>query len=484
MDAASASENQDFEAVIGLEVHVQLRTRTKMFCGCPSAFGGEPNTRVCEVCLGYPGALPVTNPEAVEQAVRLARALGARVHGESAFARKSYFYPDQPKGYQITQHQRPLATGGRLPSGEHVPGDDEGVPLRRLHLEEDAGKLIRGEGDVRIDFDRSGVPLVEIVTEPVLGSPEEAEACLRALHRLLLFTATSDAQLEEGSLRCDANVSLRRRGTNILGTRCEVKNLNSFRHVARALRHEIDRQAAILRRGDSVRHETRSFDPRGGVTRALRGKEGAPDYRYFPEPDLPPIVLSEDVVRRLEASLPELPRTRRERLVREHGLPVEEADVLVSSPELADYFDSALDATSETDPRTLGHWVRNEVLRSWPDVPTPRHLARLLDLVAACEISATAAKEVYDALLESGDDDGPRAVAERLELLLVHDDDALLPWIGEVLAEHPDEVERYREGKKALLGFFVGGVMRASGGAADPERVRRLLVERLERDAP
>ncbi len=344
--------------VIGLEVHIQLRTSTKMFCRCPNRFGAAPNTLICPVCLGYPGTLPVLNRRAVELAARLALALGADVRPRSAFARKSYFYPDLPKGYQITQHDEPLATGGTLPLAD----PRRSVRLRRLHLEEDAGRLLDGPdaGSVRIDFNRCGVPLVEVVTEPDLAGPEDAREALTSLHRLLLYTGVADANLEEGGLRCDANVSLPA-ADGTAGPRVEIKNLNSFRHLGRALAAEIERQRAVHAAGGAVTAQTRGWDDAAGGTVPLRDKEATADYRYLPEPDLPPLEVTADRLAELAAALPELPWARRDRLVAEHGLSRAAADALCARRELADYYDAVLAAAGGPPPGECARWILRDV---------------------------------------------------------------------------------------------------------------------------
>jgi aspartyl-tRNA(Asn)/glutamyl-tRNA(Gln) amidotransferase subunit B len=469
-----------YEAVIGLEVHVQLLTETKMFCRCPNRFGAAPNTLVCPVCLGYPGTLPVLNREAVELATRLALALGCDVHPRSVFARKNYFYPDLPKGYQISQYDRPLAEGGRLPLTQH--GDrGKTVRLERLHLEEDAGKLLHetpGGGDLPgqslVDFNRCGVPLVEIVSRPDLSSAAEAADYLQTLHQVLLYTATSAANLEEGSLRCDANVSVRRQGEP-LGTRTEVKNLNSFRNVARAIEHEIGRQIELIESGGRVVQETRSFDAATGATRLLRSKEEAHDYRYFPEPDLPALVLTPERIEAARAALPELPWEKRSRLVSQYGLPAADAGVLASSRELADYFEAAATAGN---PKAVGNWVLGEVLRFGLETAIPpARLAALVSLVEAGRISNSAAKEIFAAVRQTGEE--PEAAVERLGLGLVGDASQIERWIDEVVEANPLQAEQFRAGREAVLGFLVGQVMKRSGGRADPKLVQTLLRQAL-----
>jgi aspartyl-tRNA(Asn)/glutamyl-tRNA(Gln) amidotransferase subunit B len=451
-----------YEAVIGLEVHVQLRTETKMFCRCPNRFGAAPNTLVCPVCLGYPGTLPVPNRRAVDLAVQLALALGCTVRETSVFARKSYFYPDLPKGYQITQADRPLAEDGLLP----LSLQEKAVRIERLHLEEDAGKLLHeapGGGALPgqslidsslIDFNRCGVPLVEIVSRPDLSSAAEAQDYLQALHQVLLYTGTSTGNMEEGSLRCDANVSVRRRGESRLGTRTEIKNVNSFRNVGRAIDSEIARQIAVLEAGEAggrIVQETRSFDAATGGTRALRSKEEAHDYRFFPEPDLPPLVIAAERRETLRRQLPELPWQRRSRLAEQYGLPAADALVLTAERELADYFEAAV-AAHPVNPKGIANWVMGEVLRllkerhgALPEAPPPARLAALAALVDQGRLSHSAAKEVFAAIWDSGEE--PAAAVERLGLGQVRDTAQIEAWIDDILREHPGQVAQYRGGK-------------------------------------
>jgi aspartyl-tRNA(Asn)/glutamyl-tRNA(Gln) amidotransferase subunit B len=470
-----------WEAVIGLEVHVQLATATKMFCRCANLFGAEPNTLVCPVCLGYPGALPVTNPRAVELATKLALALGCTVRETSVFARKNYFYPDLPKGYQISQYDRPLAERGALPLSD----DRREIRVHRLHLEEDAGKLLHESPDEsRIDFNRCGVPLVEIVSEPDLHSAEEAQDYLQTLHQVLLFTETSDASMEEGSLRCDANVSVRRVGETRLGTKVEIKNLNSFRFVGRAIDFEIARQIELLESGEAVVQETRGFDENAGATHSQRSKEEAQDYRYFPDPDLLAVRLSAERIETLRATLPELPWERRRRYVAAYGLSSEDAAFLASQKPLGDYLDEVV-ALRPASARPAANWVRGPLLaqarergQTIDQAPAPERLAALLDLVEAGKLSSGAAKDVV-AELWAGDDE-PAAIAERLGLTQVSDVELIESWVAGALEDNAAAVEQWRSGKSQALGFLVGQVMKRSGGRAEPRRVHDTLRRRLD----
>lgn len=475
-----------YEAVIGLEVHVQLKTRTKIFCRCPSSFGAEPNTHICETCLGYPGTLPILNPQAVEQAVRLASALGATVNPCSVFARKNYFYADLPKGYQISQFDRPLAEHGRLRLSRH----DMTVNITRLHMEEDAGKLLHQapggaplDGESLVDFNRCGSPLLEIVSEPELRTPDQAADYFQCLHQILLYTDTSEANLEEGNLRCDANVSIRPLGETRLGTRTEIKNLNSFRHVAKAVEHEIERQIIVVESGDAVVQSTLTWDADQGRTRVLRSKEEAHDYRYFPEPDLPPLILSQERIDALAESLPELPAPRRDRFVEQLGLSEQDATTLTQAPAVADYFEQVADAGTFS-PRVAANWVKTEILRELKEsdlepaaAPHPSRVAELVEMVEKDTLSSSAGKTVLAELWRS--DESPQAVAERLGLIQERDTDALSSWIAEALEAFPAQVEQYRAGKEQLLGFFVGKVMAASKGKADPKLVGTMLRDHL-----
>ncbi len=479
-----------WEVVIGLEVHAQLRTRSKMFCRCSTAFGAPPNSQTCPVCLGLPGVLPVVNRRAVEYAVRTALALGGRVNARCRFARKHYYYPDMPKNFQISQYEEPLAEDAAL----EIDGPD-GAPRRigiqRLHLEEDVGKLVH-EGTLEtaaaslVDYNRSGVPLMETVTRPDLRSPEEAAAWLRAFRAVLLYLGVCDGNMEEGSLRCDANVSLRRAGTDPLGTKVEIKNLNSFRNVQRALEFEVRRQAQALDAGERLVQETRLWDADRAATRSMRSKEFAHDYRYFPEPDLPPLDLDPAWLAAIRGDLPELPRARRQRFVEQYGLPAYDADLLTQSRALAEYYETAVRA--HANPKALSNWIMSELLRELPGddeaalarcpVP-PAHLAALVRLIDEATISGKIAKDVLVTMLRTGEP--PTLIVEREGLVQVADAGALAVLVDEAIAANPRAVEDFRRGKAAAAKALVGAVMKASRGKANPAIVDRLVQEKLSR---
>jgi aspartyl-tRNA(Asn)/glutamyl-tRNA(Gln) amidotransferase subunit B len=473
-----------YEMVVGLEVHVQLRTKTKSFCKCSTAFGSAPNSNTCPVCLALPGSLPVLNEEAVLLAVRAACALQCDIHPISIFARKNYFYPDLPKGYQISQYDKPLATNGRLVIGKNADGTPITIGITRLHMEEDAGKSIhdRFPGESAIDLNRAGVPLIEIVSEPDMRSSTEAGAYLRVLKQLLEYIDVSDVNMEEGSLRVDANVSARERGETKLGTKTEVKNMNSFSGVERALEAEFARQCAILERGEKVQQQTMLWDGARGEVRPARSKEESHDYRYFPEPDLPPLRLDRDWVAEVKNCLPELPQARQKRFADEYALPAGDIEVLTSSPALADYFEGV--ARQSEDPKAAANWVMGEVLAAIKITGQkimhfsvrPADLARLIELVRDGFVSNTAAKKIFALMVETGDP--PAKIAEREGLVQVRDASELEKWVDEVVAENPEEAERFRKGEKKLLGVLVGKVMKKSKGRADPRRVNQLLSER------
>jgi aspartyl-tRNA(Asn)/glutamyl-tRNA(Gln) amidotransferase subunit B len=472
-----------YEMVVGLEVHVQLKTQSKAFCGCSTDFGAAPNTNTCPICLALPGALPVLNEKAVELASRAALALGCTLNTVSIFARKNYFYPDLPKGYQISQFDKPLATDGKL--AIETSAGSKSIGITRVHMEEDAGKSLhdRYPGETAIDLNRAGVPLIEIVSEPDMRSSAEAGAYLRTLRQILHYLRVSDVSMEEGSLRVDANVSARLKGETTLGTKTEVKNMNSFSGVERALDFEFARQCALLDRGEKVMQQTLLWDANKGEARVSRTKEGSHDYRYFPEPDLLPLVLDPKWVNEITASVPELPADRKKRLVDEYKLSADEIENLTVTPALADYFEST--ARNAGDPKAAANWVMGEVFASinasGGSVDTfrvrPADLAQLIKLVRDGLVSHAAGKKIFAIMLETGK---PAAqVAHDESLLQVGDDSALIGWIDEVFAEHPEESKRYLAGERKLQGVLVGFVMKKSAGKADPKRLNQLLMSRL-----
>jgi aspartyl-tRNA(Asn)/glutamyl-tRNA(Gln) amidotransferase subunit B len=483
MSTTVADVTAGFEMVVGLEVHVQLKTASKAFCSCSTDFGAPPNQNTCPVCLALPGALPVLNIRAVELALRVALGLDCEVRHRSIFARKNYFYPDLPKGYQISQHDKPIAEHGKLDIGLMVDGVPRVIGVTRAHMEEDAGKSIhdRYESATAVDLNRSGVPLVEIVSEPDMRSAEEAGAYLRTLKQILLYLGVSDCNMEEGSLRVDANVSARPFGQTRLGTKCEVKNMNSFSGVERALTAEFRRQCGVLASGGTVQQQTLLWDGAKGEIRPARSKEGSSDYRYFPEPDLPPLVVTDAELARVRATLPELPAARRARYA---ALRLSDYDVqeLTADVDAGPYYESVL--ALHGDAKSVANWVNGEVRAtlndsgaSWLNPPlAPARLAALLDLLRDGVVSSSAAKKIYGELLLSSD--APRAIAEREGLIQVRDDNALAGWVDEVLAEHPQEAARFAAGEKKLQGLLVGLVMKKSQGRADPKLVNQLLTSR------
>jgi aspartyl-tRNA(Asn)/glutamyl-tRNA(Gln) amidotransferase subunit B len=475
----------DFELVIGLEVHVQLRTRTKLFASADVSYGDPPNHHVTPVCLALPGALPVLNGAAVELAARAAMVTHCKLHPRSVFARKHYFYPDLPKAYQISQYEEPLATGGRLEI--ETPAGARTIGITRIHMEEDAGKSVHEAGDpeTQVDLNRAGVPLVEIVSEPDLRSAEEAGAYLRKLRALLRWVEASDADMEKGQLRCDANVSLRRRGETRLGTRTEIKNLNSFRFVEAAIRAEAARQADVLESGGKIQQATLGFDAERGRLFVMRLKENADDYRYFPDPDLVPLVLSEAHLEAMRAALPELPDERARRFEAELGLAPADARTLVSSRALADWFEAA--ARAHGNARNVANWVLRDVLAALRErdaeveslALAPAGFAALLRLVDAGRVTAKSARSLLPELLFAGGD--PEALVRERGLEAVSDSGALEAAVAEVVAANEKAVASYRAGDAKSLNFLMGQVMRRTGGKADPARVRELLAERLGR---
>lgn len=474
-----------YETVIGLEVHVELRTRTKAFCSCPNEFGNEPNTNVCPICLAMPGTLPVLNKALLEYGILTGLALNCKIAKFCKFDRKNYFYPDLPKAYQISQYDFPLCSSGYLDVET-----EEGVRrvgINRVHMEEDAGKLLHGEGRADyslVDLNRGGVPLLEIVTEPDIRSPEEARLFLENLKTILQYLDVSDCKMEEGSLRCDANISLRPAGTDIFNTKVEIKNMNSFRAVQRALEDEIERQYALYESGEGPVQETRGWDENTGSTIVMRSKEEASDYMYFPDPDLVPIVLTQEKVEQIKETLPELPAARKQRFIEDYGLPAYDAGVLISSRDLADYFEECLEGYN--DPKKVSNWVMVEFLRllntsnmeAQEAKLTPSHLVEMLLLIDKGTISGKIAKTVFEEMFVTG----KRAaqIIEKKGLMQISDESQLAGIVDEVLAAHPEVVEDYRKGKKKALGFLVGQVMKSTRGKANPQMVNKLLLSKIQ----
>ncbi|MCU1221101.1 MAG: aspartyl/glutamyl-tRNA(Asn/Gln) amidotransferase subunit [Candidatus Angelobacter sp.] len=484
----SPALREKYEPVIGLEVHVQLLTQTKIFCGCSTRFGAPPNTNVCPVCLGLPGALPVLNKRAVEFAVLAAQALNCQVRETSIFARKNYFYPDLPKGYQISQFDKPLAEHGYIEIGRGTGGSSKKIGITRLHMEEDAGKsihdgLVDSSVYTSIDLNRSGTPLVEIVSEPDMRSADEAFEYLTLLKEIILYTGVSDCNMEEGSLRCDANVSVRPRGQEKFGTKAEIKNVNSFRFIRDAIKYEIDRQIEAIEARERIQQETRLYNAHEGRTYSMRSKEQAHDYRYFPEPDLLPLVVDASLQQSIRRTLPELPEARRKRMIADYGITEYDARVLTVSRSLADQFEEA--AKAAKNPKRVANLVQSELMgrlkaRNLEIEQSPismKGVAMSADLMESSAISSKILKDLYDKAFAS-DEDFP-AVYQREKPQQITDVAALEKIIDEIVAASPKQVEQYRAGKITMIGFFVGQVMKASKGQANPELVNELLKKKL-----
>ena len=476
----------EYEPVIGLEVHAQMLTQSKIFCPCSTAFGGDPNTHTCPVCTGQPGSLPVLNRKVVEFTIRAALATHCAIAPYSLFARKNYFYPDLPKGYQISQYELPLSSDGFVEV--QVDQDKKRIGIIRIHMEEDAGKLVHDLSSERgshsyVDFNRTGVPLIEIVSAPDMRTPEEAAAYLRKLRAILMFLDICDGNMEEGSFRCDANISLRPRGQKTLGVKTELKNMNSFRNVQRALDYEIRRQTALLDQGDRIVQETRLWDAARGVTASMRGKEEAHDYRYFPDPDLVPIVVDPEWVSAIKAGLPELPEAKKGRFAREYGIPEYDAEVLTSSKPLANYYEACLKGYAK--PKIVSNWIMSELLRELKrdereieECPVPAsNLAQMIKLIDEGLISGKIAKSVFEEMYRTGKK--AEEIVKEKGWVQVTDTSAIEKAVDEILAKNPKEVEEYKKGKEKVFGFFVGQVMKATQGKANPQLVNELLKKKL-----
>jgi aspartyl-tRNA(Asn)/glutamyl-tRNA(Gln) amidotransferase subunit B len=480
-------QEMDFEPVIGLEVHAQLKTKSKIFCGCSTAFGAPPNSNTCQVCLGMPGVLPVLNKKVVEYTIKMALATHCSITSPNRFARKNYFYPDLPKGYQVSQFELPIAEHGWLEI--ETGGRETRIGITRIHMEEDAGKLVH---DVRkplsyIDLNRTGVPLMEIVSEPDIRSPEEATAYLKKLHAILRYLDICDGNMQEGSFRCDANISLRPVGQEKLGTRTELKNMNSFRNVQRALEYEIRRQRDILLDGGKIVQETLLWDAEKNVTNSMRGKEEAHDYRYFPDPDLIPVVIDEDWIENTRKTLPELPDERRLRFISTFELPEYDAEVLTSSKDLADYFEAALKVYPQ--PKKLSNWMMTELMRELKGEDsieiggcpiTPQNLGALLNMIDKGTISGKIAKSVFMDMMESGKD--AETLVKEKNLVQVSDEGELRTIVAEIITANPEQAAEYRAGKTKLMGYFVGQLMQKTKGRANPKIANQLFSQELAKD--
>lgn len=480
----STIANEKYEAVIGLEVHAQLLTDSKAFAAVSSEYGGAPNTQVTPLCLGHPGTLPVLNENLVRYTIKMGLATSCKISEKSIFARKNYFYPDLPKGYQISQYETPICYEGEIQI--ELDDYDKTIGITRIHMEEDAGKSIHDQDPYHtlIDLNRAGTPLIEIVSEPDIRTPAEAYEYLKKIKQIVQYLEVCDGNMEEGSLRCDANVSIRPRGQKELGTRTELKNMNSFRNVERALTFEIERQIDLVESGGEVIQQTLLWDPNKLETRQMRSKEEAHDYRYFPEPDLPPIIVTSELLDEIKQELPELPDVRFERFVKDLGLKDDDAEILTESRYLADYFEEALDILD--DPKAIANVVLTEVLRVLNEKSisilefsiSPERLTELIQLKKDDKINSSAMQTIFNEMLESNE--SPMELAKNLNLIQVSDSGFIEPIIEDVIESNPDEVKRYREGKKALMGFFIGQVMKESKGKANPKLVRELISKKLE----
>lgn len=473
----------EYEVVIGLEIHAQIKTDSKIFCGCSTEFGASPNSQVCPVCLGLPGALPVLNRKVVEMGTRTALALGCNLRGYSVFARKNYFYPDLPKGYQISQFELPFAEHGSMKIQEEN-GNKKEIGITRIHFEEDAGKNIHEVENSLVDLNRTGVPLMEIVSEPDIRSPYEASEYMKKIHSILVWLDVCDGNMEEGSFRCDANISLRPKGDTKLGTRAELKNVNSFKFIQKALEYEIKRQSKLLKHGEKVVQETRLWNSAKGITEGMRIKEDSNDYRYFPEPDLHPLEIEDDWINDIRSSLPELPQARQERFIREYAVPENDTEVLTSNKALADYFENAVSYYNE--PKKISNWIMTELMRelkaAGADIKTcpmsAENLTRLIRMIDKGEISGKIGKSVFEEAYKSGKN--PEQIVKDKGLAQISDTGELEGIVRELINGNPNECKAYQEGKKNLLGFFVGEVMKKTRGRANPKMVNELIRKMLE----
>jgi aspartyl-tRNA(Asn)/glutamyl-tRNA(Gln) amidotransferase subunit B len=480
----------NYEAVIGLEVHAQMLTDTKIFCGCSTKFGSEPNTQICPVCIGMPGVLPVLNRKALEYSVKTGLATNCKISRYSRFARKNYFYPDLPKGYQISQYELPICEYGYIEIV--VNGNVRKIGITRIHMEEDAGKNIHesstggavGGSYSYVDLNRAGVPLMEIVSEPDMRNPLEAVEYMKKLRAILRYLGVCDGNMEQGSLRCDANVSVRHQGKNEFGVKVEIKNINSFRFVEKALDYEIKRQIKVLEEGGKIIQETRLWDSHRGITESMRGKEEAHDYRYFPEPDLVPITVDQKWIDEIKISLPELPDAKRERFVSVYGLPGSDADLLVSEKSIADWFEEAVKTGGK--PKTVSNWIKGELIRllnednkSFEECPVqPNQLVEMLKLMESGTISGKIAKTVFEEIYNTGK--SAESIVKEKGLLQIRDEGEIENAVDDVISMNPEEVERFKAGEEKLLGFFVGQVMKTTKGKANPQMVNELLKKKLQ----
>ncbi len=474
----------EYEAVIGLEVHVQLLTNTKIFCSCSTKFGDPPNTNVCPVCLGMPGVLPVLNRKVVDFAIKLALATNCRINRRSVFARKNYFYPDLPKGYQISQYELPIAEDGFVEF--NLDGERRKIGLIRIHMEEDAGKLIHGEGGDKnsyVDFNRAGVPLLEIVSKPDIRSPKEAAEYAKVLRQIVRYLGISDGNMEEGSMRADANISIRPVGSNTLGTKTEIKNMNSFHNIERALQYEFERQVMLLESGGKVVQETRLWDASAGKTYSMRSKEEANDYRYFPEPDLVFLDIDDEWIEAEKSELPELPLQKVDRFVSDYGLPVYDAQVLTQEKSIADYFEEVVKLYNK--PKLVSNWIMSEFLHHlnedkidiYESNISPEMLSEMLKLIDDGTISGKIGKTVFQEMYKSGK--SPQEIIKEKGLVQIKDQDFIEKIVEQVINDNPDVVKKYKSGKKGVIGFFVGQVMKQTRGKANPELVNKVLREKL-----